>query len=120
MSTSRYLIYNLIATITSLLIGTLIFYWADETRYIKFQLIASIVFSLISMFIFTSLQLSHHNKDMKAIGISMIQTLVKLVISLALLIPFYTMYCPVDTFYLLNFIITYIIFMILDIYVLSK
>ncbi len=121
MSISSYLKLNISLLILSFIIGAGLFYLADELRYLKFQLVYSLLFSFISMIIFFGINYQNdNNKDIKAIGISMMQSLGKLVLSLVVLIPLYMMYCPIDNYYLLNFIITYILYMILDTYVLSR
>lgn len=121
MKTTSYFLYNILISIISFIIGATIYYLVDQVRYIPFQGLVSLLFSFISMVIFIGLRFSKSNVvDTKAIGISMLQSLGKLVISLGFLIPFYMQYCPVDNFYLLNFIITYLLFMILDTYILVK
>ena len=121
MKTTSYFLYNLLFSVLSFIIGATIYYVVDQVRYIPFQGLVSLLFSFISMLIFIGLRFSKPNViDAKAIGISMLQSLGKLLICLGFLIPFYMLFCPVDNYYLLNFIITYLLFMLLDTYILVK
>lgn len=93
----------------------------DELRYIPFQLLFSLLFSFISLLLYLSINNNNSkNNDVKAIGSSIMGSLGKLLLSIGVLVPFYTMYCPINSYYLLNFIITYLLYMILDTYFMSK
>lgn len=120
LSTSKFFKINFSVFLFSIILGSLIFYFADEVRYMKYQLLISIIFSIISGLIYIRMNRNFKNtKDIVVIGLSMTVSLAKLILSLGLLIPFYFSFCPISNMYLLNFIMTYIFYMILDTYILS-